>query len=211
MSGVFDVMLMERRPEKNVPIAEWQKYLYESFAANKPYDKIVQEILTADGVDPAARPQARFYLDREGEANLLTRDVGRIFFGMDLQCAQCHDHPLIADYYQADYQGLYAFFNRGQLFTDKEKKVSFAEKADGDVSYVSVFDATRKGTALPQLPGGEPVPEPSFNKGEEYVVAPADNVRPVPKYSRRANWPSSWPRNQMPISTARSPTGCGHC
>ncbi|HVU87764.1 MAG TPA: DUF1553 domain-containing protein, partial [Pirellulales bacterium] len=186
MAGVFDVALMERRPEKNVPIAEWQKYLYESFAANKPYDKIVQEILSADGVDPAARAPARFYLDREGEANLLTRDIGRIFFGMDLQCAQCHDHPLIADYYQADYQGLYAFFNRSLLFTDKDKKVFFAEKADGDVSYVSVFDATRKGVALPQLPGGEAVPEPAFNKGEEYVVAPADNVRPVPKYSRRA-------------------------
>lgn len=186
MSGVFDVALMERRPEKNVPIAEWQKYLYESFAANKPYDQLVREILSADGVDPAARAQARFYLDREGEGNLLTRDVGRIFFGMDLQCAQCHDHPLISDYYQADYQGLYAFFNRSTLFTDKDKKVFFAEKADGDVSYVSVFDATRKGVALPQLPGGDPVPEPAFNKGEEYVVAPADNVRPVPKYSRRA-------------------------
>ena len=63
---------------------------------------------------------------------------------MDLQCARCHDHPLIADYYQADYQGLYAFFNRSILFTDKDKKVFFAEKADGDVAYVSVFDATRK-------------------------------------------------------------------
>ncbi len=168
-----------------MPIAEWQKFLYDSFAANKPYDQLVREILSADGVEPAARAQARFYLDREGEANLLARDVGRIFLGMDLQCAQCHDHPLIADYYQADYQGLYAFFNRSILFTDKDKKVFFAEKADGDVAYVSVFDATRKGTALPQLPGGEPVPEPSFDKGQEYVVAPADNVRPIPKYSRR--------------------------
>jgi len=186
MANVFDVALMERRPEKSVPIAEWQRYLYDSFAANKPYDQLVREILSADGVEPAARAQARFYLDREGEANLLTRDVGRIFLGMDLQCAQCHDHPLIADYYQADYQGLYAFFNRSVLFTDKEKKVFFAEKADGDVNYQSVFDASRKGTALPKLPGGENVPEPIFTKGEEYVTAPADGVRPVPKYSRRA-------------------------
>ncbi|HEY4308568.1 MAG TPA: DUF1549 domain-containing protein [Pirellulales bacterium] len=198
ITNVFDVMLMERRPEKNVPIAEWQKYLYESFAANKPYDQLVREILSADGVDPAARAQARFYLDREGEPNLLTRDVGRIFLGMDLQCAQCHDHPLIADYYQADYQGLYAFFNRSILFTDKDKKVFLAEKADGDVAYVSVFDATRKGTALPQLPAGEPVPEPSFNKGEEYTVAPADNVRPVPKYSRRAQLPEQLTAKRNP-------------
>ncbi len=189
MALVFDVAFMERRPEKNVPIADWQRYLYESFAANKPYDQLVREILSADGVDPAQRPQARFYLDREGEANLLTRDVGRIFLGMDLQCAQCHDHPLIADYYQADYQGLYAFFNRSVLFADKDKKVFFAEKADGDVNYQSVFDSSRKGMALPKLPGGDPLSEPTFNKGEEYAVAPADGVRPVPKYSRRGQLP----------------------
>jgi hypothetical protein len=186
MATVFDVSLMERRPEKNVPIADWQRYLYESIAANKPYDQLVREILSADGVDAAQRAPARFYLDREGEANLLARDVGRIFLGMDLQCAQCHDHPIISDYYQADYQGLYAFFNRSVLFTDKEKKVFFAEKADGDVNYQSVFDASRKGTALPQIPGGQPMVEPTFNKGEEYTVAPADGVRPIPKYSRRA-------------------------
>ncbi|MBI2824183.1 MAG: DUF1549 domain-containing protein [Planctomycetia bacterium] len=187
MAQVFDVMLMERRPEKHVKLPEWQGYLYDSFAANKPYDQLAREIIGADGVDPALRPAARFFLDREGEANLLVRDVGRIFLGVDMQCAQCHDHPLIADYYQADYQGLYAFFNRSFLLTDKDvKKVVVGEKADGEVNFQSVFDATKKGTALPKLPGGEPIPEPTFAKGQEYEVAPADNVRPVPKYSRRA-------------------------
>ncbi len=191
MANVFDVMLMERRPGKYVPVAEWHRYLYDSFVANKPYDVLVREILSVDGVDPATRPQSHFLLDREGEANLLTRDVGRIFLGVDLQCAQCHDHPLVADYYQADYQGLYAFFSRTILFTEKgktekENRFVLAEKADGDVNYQSVFDATRKGTALPKLPGGQPIAEPTFAKGQEYQVAPADNVRPVPKYSRRA-------------------------
>ena len=76
MSGVFDVMLMERRPQKNVPVAEWQQYLFDSFAANKPYDQLVREILSVDGVDPAARHRLASILDREGEANLLARDVG---------------------------------------------------------------------------------------------------------------------------------------
>ncbi|NJN49517.1 MAG: DUF1553 domain-containing protein, partial [Alkalinema sp. RL_2_19] len=30
------------------------------------------------------------------------------------------------------------------------------------------------------------IDEPFFAKGDEYTVAPADKVRPVPKYSRRA-------------------------
>ena len=52
MQFVFDVMLMERRPQKNLPAAEWnvsaaewQEYLCKSFADNKPLDQLVREIL----------------------------------------------------------------------------------------------------------------------------------------------------------------------
>lgn len=185
MSTTFDVMLMERRPEKHVKQAEWQKYLYDSFAQNKSWNQLAREILAADGTDEKIRPAARFYLDREGEANLLTRDVGRILFGMDLGCCQCHDHPLIDAYEQYDYYGIYAFFSRGTLFTDKQKKVFYAEKAEGDVKFTSVF-TKRQDEMRPRLPGEFELDEPAFLKGEDYTVAPADGVRPVPKYSRRA-------------------------
>jgi hypothetical protein len=138
MAHVFSVMLMERRADKAIPAAEWHEYLRSSFASNKPYNQLAREILSADGVDPALRPAAKFYLEREGEPNLLTRDVGRIFFGRDLQCAQCHDHPIIESYYQADYYGLFACLSRGVLFTDpkdKDKKVFFAEKGEGGTAF----------------------------------------------------------------------------
>ena len=51
MSGVFDVMLMERRPDKRIKRDEWTQYLLESFAANKPYHELAREILGADGAD----------------------------------------------------------------------------------------------------------------------------------------------------------------
>ena len=28
-----------------------------------------------------------------------------------MQCAQCHNHPLVEDYQQSDYYGLLAFFS----------------------------------------------------------------------------------------------------
>lgn len=190
LAQFFDVTLMERRPDKQVPSPEWQAYLYASVKANKPFDQLAREILSAEteqNPDPAMRPAAKFYLDREAEANLLTRDVARIFFGKDFQCNQCHDHPLVGDYLQSDYYGLFACFQRTSLFTDKEKKVWLAEKADGDPTYQSVFvpDDTPH-TATPRLPDGPPLVEPAFAKGDEYLVAPADNVRHVPKHSRRA-------------------------
>jgi hypothetical protein len=187
MASVFSVMLMERRAEKGVTAAEWQDYLHKSFVANKPYNQLAREILAADGVDPALRPAAKFYLDRDGDPNLLTRDIGRIFFGRDMQCAQCHDHPIIDSYYQADYYGLLAFVARGVLFTDpKDKKIFYAEKADGGAAFHSVFDPDAKGDTRPRLPGGAQLAEPAFAAGDEYTVKPADGVRPVPKYSRRA-------------------------
>lgn len=186
MAQVFDVQWMERRNDKHVKTPEWQEYLRQSFAANKPYDQLVREILSADGVDPAQRMAARFYLDRDGEPNLLTRDVGRLFFGMDLQCAQCHNHPLIEDYLQADYYGLYAFLNRSFVFSDKDKKGFFAEKAEGEVNFKSVFTGYAADGVKPRVPKGTTVIEPAFAKGQEYQVAPAKDVRPVPKFSRRA-------------------------
>ena len=56
MANVFDVMFMERRPAAHVPVVEWQQYLQASFVANKPYDQLAREILSADGIDPALRP-----------------------------------------------------------------------------------------------------------------------------------------------------------
>jgi len=125
MQMFFDVMLMERRADKHVPREQWREYLRRSFADNKPYDQLVREILTSDGTEAVLRPAAKFFLDRNGDVNLLTRDVGRIFFGMDLQCAQCHDHPLIDDYTQEIYYSLNAFLNRSYVFEFKEFDYDF--------------------------------------------------------------------------------------
>ena len=186
MQHAFDVMLMERRPDAAIPSPVWQEYLRKSFAEHKPLNQLAAEILAADGVDPALRPAAKFYLDRGGEVNLLTRDVGRVFFGFDLQCAQCHDHPIVDSYHQEDFYGLSAFLSRGTLFTDGNKTAFFAEKAEGEVSFESVFiaDDSMKSTG-PHLPGEAPVAEPP-QSAPVYLVAPADGVRPVPAYSRRA-------------------------
>jgi len=189
LASAFNVMWMERRHDKHVPSADWLKYLVTSFQANKPYDQLVREILTADSADPAQRPAAKFLLDRDGDPHLLTRDIGRMFFGVDLQCAQCHDHPIIDDYLQSDYYGLYAFVSRTGMFLDpKDKNKGYlTETADGNVAFKSVFTGN-EGKTRPRLIGSTELDEPRFPLGEDYVVAPGQNVRTVPKYSRRAQF-----------------------
>ncbi len=188
LATFFDLMLMERRPQKHVDVGAWQQFLFNSCLTNKPYNLLAREILAADGADEPTRVAARFHLDREGEPSALVRDTGRIFFGMDLSCAQCHDHPRVADYLQRDYHGLFAFFNRTYLFTrDSDKKAFLAEKAEGDVTFSSVF-TKESGATRPRLPGGPQLTEPAFPRFTEYAVAPDakdKNLRPVPKHSRR--------------------------
>lgn len=185
---VLDVQWMEGRPDKHVNGGEWRKYLRESLAANKPLDQLAREILVADGTEEKTRPAAKFYLDRDAEPHLLTRDISRLFLGANWQCAQCHDHPRIEDYKQELYYGLFAFLNRSYVFTDpKTKKAVLAEKADGEASYQSVFDPAKVNkTSLPKVGVRAALSEPKMEKGKEYEVAPAKDIRGVPKYSRRA-------------------------
>jgi hypothetical protein len=58
MAQAFDVVFMERRRDAKVPRAAWEEYLRASFAANKPYDQLARELLSADGADPKNRAPA---------------------------------------------------------------------------------------------------------------------------------------------------------
>lgn len=188
MQIVFDVMLMERRPDKYVTAPEWEAYLRDAFARNVPFDQLAREILSADGSDRVRRGPSKFALDRDGEPNLMVRDVGRMFLGRDFQCAQCHDHPLVGDYKQAHYYGLFAFMGRSSVVQDAAGVASLAEKADGDVTFTSVFDKSKAVHKTgPRVLDGAEVAEPAVVKGEEYWVFPADKVRSIPRHSRRAN------------------------
>lgn len=189
MARVFDVMLTERRlpavKSYDVPSAAWRTYLAESFAANKPWDQLVREILASDGSDGPQAAAVKFYVVRDAEPHQLTRDVGRLFLGTDLQCAQCHDDPRFDDYTQADYYGIHAFFNRVSFFRDAKLNRSFVdEKAAGEATFTSVFTA-KQGKTDPRLPGGPMIPDPAIEKGKEYIASPGSASRGIPKYSRR--------------------------
>lgn len=75
------------------------KYLRDSFAANKPYDRIVFELVTAEGATKPGAPgfngATNFLVDKVNEENgvLATSSTSRIFLGLQVQCTQCHNHP----------------------------------------------------------------------------------------------------------------------
>jgi hypothetical protein len=188
MATVFDVMLMERLPATLVPQAEWHEFLRRSFLANTPYDAMAREILSGDDSDPKKRYRAKFILDRAAEPHRVTRDLARLFLGMNLQCAQCHDHPLNDDWKQEHYYGLHAFVSRTSIVRDNAAKaMRLAEKADGEVSFQSVFDPRKvTKTTLPRVPFGPALPDVVVDKTKPYLLGPSAGVASRPRYSRRA-------------------------
>ncbi|MFN9594374.1 MAG: DUF1549 domain-containing protein [Pirellulaceae bacterium] len=144
----LDITLMERRGAQQVGRPEWIDWLRSGVEQDWGLDRWARELLEGSWAVDAQRPTQRFYLDRGGDPHRITRDFGRIFLGRDLQCAQCHDHPLVDGYRQQDYHGLLAFFAPSSMVEiatkDAEvkevKKQYYIEKAPGDAPFESVFD-----------------------------------------------------------------------
>lgn len=91
------------------PLVEW---LEERLRQDAPWDQVAREILSASGradENPATHWVLRYV--RDGKAEELTGSALRVFQGLQVQCAQCHDHPY-ARWTQQDFYGVAAFFSR---------------------------------------------------------------------------------------------------
>jgi len=102
---------------KGVPAYTFEDWLKDQLHADRPWDALVRDMLTADGkiCDNGAvgflAYDAQMPLD--GVSNLLTT-----FLGANVACAQCHDHPL-ADWSQKDFYQMAAFFGATDGFDEK--------------------------------------------------------------------------------------------
>jgi hypothetical protein len=77
----------------------FERWMTEQFKANKSWAHITRELLTAKGKvmydEPNKNAQAFFLLTRRGPdaTTEIAAETSRIFLGIQIQCAQCHDHP----------------------------------------------------------------------------------------------------------------------
>ncbi len=91
------------------PVYLLDQWIRRSFRENKPWDRFVTELLTAEGNTHKNGPVA-VWRDKREPVDAATF-VGQVFLGVRLECAKCHHHPTekwdMADYYQ-----LAAFFTQ---------------------------------------------------------------------------------------------------
>jgi hypothetical protein len=91
-------------PEARLFQVGFEEWLRLRFRSNATYDSIVRELLTAplssdpDSPTPALRrpedpnPLA-FYAVKDAKPENLAAATTRVFLGVQIECAQCHDHP----------------------------------------------------------------------------------------------------------------------
>ena len=186
MANTFHIHFMERLGDN----AEWMKYLEESFKKNKGWNVMAKEILRGINSKEDLKGANFFFskrLENYGQNpvdySALTRDVGRLFLGKDFRCAECHDHLFIDEYKQADFKGLFAFFQNTYL-VDAKAGIVGEKLTAKKMEFMSVFKKEKKEIA-PKVPGMAEVSIPEFKKGEEFLV-PADpkkKILGVPKFS----------------------------
>lgn len=181
----FHLMLMERLGDH----PEWAKYLEESFKTNAPWDRMVRDMLKADpgrGATFWMAKRLEHYGQQPVDHSALTRDVGRLFLGKNLQCCECHDHLTVDEYKQAHFQGLHAFFRNTALVDLKDLRVS-ETPTTAKATFASVFTMEEMATG-PALPGGAMVDIPTFPNGQEYAIPPDRKTKTpgVPKFSTLA-------------------------
>jgi len=116
------------------------KYLRDSFARNKPYDRMVYELVTATGTTKPGTDKfngaSNFLVMKVNEemAVQATAAVSKVFLGLQVQCTQCHNHPF-NQWKQQKFWEFNAFFRQSRAlrrFVPGGRDIDHAELIDQD-------------------------------------------------------------------------------
>jgi hypothetical protein len=113
---------------------EFQQWIRDAIASNRPYDRLVRELLTARGSsydNPAAN-----YFRVTREARPAMEKTTQVFLGVRMVCAQCHDHPF-ERWTQNQYYQMSAFFSAVGIRAGYEvgEEIVFDRRSDYEMKH----------------------------------------------------------------------------
>lgn len=166
-----------------------REYLAQAFKENRRWDQIFKDVLAGDPQRPDAKGADAFLKSRAKDLDRLANDVSIRFFGVNISCAQCHDHPLVPSWKQDHYYGMKSFFSRTY-----EAGEFVGEREYGTISFKTVVGETKtarlmflSGDAVEEPPDREPTDaEKKEEKRRSEETKKSKTPPPAPKFSRRA-------------------------
>lgn len=161
---------------------------------------MVREILAPDFINEKQRGAGYFItrrLEKVGQQDTdypgLTRNVGRMFMGIDLQCCQCHRHLSVDDYKQIDFSGLYTVYQNLKLqpADEKHKTPWLSEGVLTD----------KKAQTAPRIPFGDEVMIPVSTGDDAWLVKPDRKTKEIgqPKFSPLREIANRLPAPENPL------------
>ena len=157
--------------ELRVLVPGFEAWLRKQLSTNAGFDTLVREILTVP-VDPRLagnpfQPQADvtpvgFYQAKQLKPENLAAGTARMFLGVRIECAQCHDHPF-DDWKREQFWGYAAFF----------------AGVERDQTAAGALDAIRElfGSRELMIPGTEKKVSPTYLDGESPKLKFRDSPR----------------------------------
>lgn len=144
-------------------VESFDAWLSEQFEDNVPYDELVRKLMLAEGRLTKSGPLL-FYTALKLDADLLAARTARVFLGMRLECAQCHDDPF-EPWTQEDFWSYAAFFAR----------ISRPQAELETVSTVMRVRDVDRGEVM--YPDSDEVVMPRFLDGSKYDDSPEGDAR----------------------------------
>jgi Protein of unknown function (DUF1549)/Protein of unknown function (DUF1553) len=179
----FDALLMNGTGQN------LREYLSKAFSEKRRWDQMFRDMVAGEADDKEQKGAIRFVAARAKDADKLTNDTSVLFFGVNVSCAKCHDHPLVPDWTQDHYYGMFSFFSRtfdvGEFLGEREYgQVNFKTVA-GDSKDAKLMFLT--GTVIDEPPSQEP--DENAKKEERKRLEELKKSKqppPLPAYSRRS-------------------------
>jgi hypothetical protein len=142
-------------------VYEFDEWIRESFAANKPYDKMVREILSSSG-SSYENPAANFFRVTRNPKPTMEATT-QVFLGVRMVCAQCHDHPF-ERWTQNQYYEMSAFYSGLGIRPGYEvgEEIIYNQREDFEMKHPKDGRVMKPAFIVPASYGGSgPVPTDS--------------------------------------------------
>ncbi|MFM9963405.1 MAG: DUF1549 domain-containing protein [Planctomycetaceae bacterium] len=119
-----DVLFLRATNERaRVMARTFEDWMAKQLAANTGWDDITRSLITGRG-DIAEHGETALIFIHEANPEEIAGEVSRIFLGIQMQCANCHDHP--TDKWTRDqFHSLAAFFPRITLQREPNNPAGF--------------------------------------------------------------------------------------
>src|SRR5262249_42386917 len=138
----------------------WDRWMVDQVRRNRSWGEITRALVTADGINDESAP-VNYLTAHYGNPIELAATTSRVFLGVQLQCAQCHDAKT-EPWRREQFHQFVAFFGRARLVQHKDVEgrgtpYAIEGRADGQYQMTDKKDPSHLITMAPGFLTGDTI------------------------------------------------------